>query len=377
MSTAKPKRTPGIEQRTAKDGTVSFRATVFDKRTGKRTNRTFPNLTAAKRWREDATVALRRGEFRVEQSPRVAEALADLLDGMSTGRVLNRSGERYRPGTVRTYGYAIRDVLAPKLGHLRLHEVRRRDVQRVANEMRETNASASKITNTIDPLRVVFRRAIREDLITTSPCDHLELPAVRPQRKTALDPAAVTTLIDALPDDLAPLYATAFYAGLRRGELRALRWDHLDLDRAVIYVRESWDDVEGAQEPKSAAGVRDVLILPMLRTLLAGHGLRTGRTGNDLVFGRTAGEPFAKQTVGRRAKLAWEAAGLEPTTLHRARHCAASFLVASGLDVTTVREYLGHADSRITLELYSHAIPDRHRLAAERVEEFLRGVVEG
>ena len=56
------------------------------------------------------------------------------------------------------------------------------------------------------------------------------------------------------------VWATAIYAGLRRGELQALQWGDLDLDGGVIRVRRSWDRVAGEIEPKSAAGTRAVPI---------------------------------------------------------------------------------------------------------------------
>lgn len=186
--------------------------------------------------------------------------------------------------------------------------------------MHRDGSTGSMIRNTIDPLRVMYRRAIRSDLVTRTPCEHPDVPAARTtNRRDALTPEHVEQLLQALPDTDRALWATAFYAGLRRGELRALRWSDVDLDRSMIHVRRSWDDVEGEQAPKSLAGIRDVLVLPQLAQELARHGLDTGRTGDALVFGRTDSEPFARQT------------------------------------------YLGHSDSRITLDLYAHAIPDRHK----------------
>jgi hypothetical protein len=70
---------------------------------------------------------------------------------------------------------------------------------------------------------------------------------------------------------------------------------------------------------------------------------RTGRDGDDLVFGRTAREPFFPSTVRAAALRAWKAAGLDPITLHEARHCAISFFIASGLDLKQVSTWLGTA----------------------------------
>ena len=181
----------------------------------------------------------------------------------------------------------------------------------------------------------------------------------------------IERLIEALPEDQRALWTTAFYAGLRRGELRALRWKDVDLANDFIAVRRSWDDVVGEQSPKSEAGIRDVLILPVLAQRLAAHSLATGRDGDDLVFGKTATEPFPTSSIDRQAKKAWAEAGLEPTTLHTARHCAASIMVAAGLDPKTVQTYLGHSDLKVTMDIYAHVLPGRHREAAEIVAAFL------
>lgn len=113
-----------------------------------------------------------------------------------------------------------------------------------------------------------------------------------------------------LPDDLRALWATALYAGLRRGELRALRWTDVDLERGVITVSRGWDNVEGEQATKSVAGERVVPIVAPLRQELVRHKLATGRSGAGLIFGTSTDVPFAPQTVHRRSTKAWKDAGL-------------------------------------------------------------------
>ncbi|HVP02648.1 MAG TPA: site-specific integrase, partial [Solirubrobacteraceae bacterium] len=280
-------------------------------------------------------------------------------------------GEHYKPGTLRTYGYSVRDVLKPKLGHLRLHEVRRRDVQRIADELRAEGASASRVRTALDPLRVLYRRAMRDELVRDNPTTYLDLPAVRPREPRVVNPAQAARLLDALPAEDRALWATAFYAGLRRGELRALRWDDIDLDAAELRVRRSWDDVAGEQTPKSAAGSRDVPIVPQLARLLREHRMRTGRRGEALVFGRTDAEPFGRESVRRRADTAWREAKLERVGLHDARHTFTSYLPAAGVTIKQAQTYAGHSDSRMTLDVYARAIPGMLAADAVRLGEYL------
>lgn len=408
MSKRKSKGAEGVEVRHTKgcasrsgarcDCDPSYQANVWDGANRRQIRKTFPTLAAAKRWRTEALVAVRSGELRPKSAtPKLADALEQMLDSMRAGRLLTRSGERYKPGTIRNYEFGIRRQAGPRLGHLRVHEVQRRDIQRMIDELHAEGVSPSKIRQAVDPIRVLFREAIRRDEVKTTPCQYLLLPANRPEPRVALAPERIEQLLAALQEEDRAMWATAFYAGLRRGELRALRWRDVDLARSSISVSRSWDDREGEQTPKSRAGMREVLILPVLGQMLAAHGLETGRSGSDLVFGRDAATPFSQETVSRRSKAAWSEAGFRfcqcgrekrvpaaggscetcgqwlPVTLHRARHCAASILVAAGLDVKTVGTYLGHSDVKMTLELYAHALPDRHQANAEQVQAFLRG----
>jgi integrase len=372
---------------------VTYQANVWDRWREERVRRTFPTEAAAKTWRHDAVTALRTGPLTVivEDAPRLAEALDALIRGMEAGAVLNRSGDRYKPGTIRTYNFAVRDMLKPELGHLRLTDVRRRDVQKLIDKMRAEGVSPSRLRNNLDPLRVAFRRAVRDEIVAVSPMDSLELPANRQKPRSVPSPSEVVVLLEALPEEDRALWATAFYAGLRRGELRALRWADVDLAAGVFHVLHGWDDVEGSQAPKSEAGERDVPILPQLRPLLVDLKARTRRDGTALVFGKTASIPFGCETVRRRALAAWgwklvpnpnatgakkvwtkgRADALEPVGLHHARHTFTSYLAAAGLPMKDAQTFAGHADVRTTLSIYTHVLDDAHALAAERVGAWL------
>src|SRR4051812_6714690 len=205
---------------------ATYQAHVFDARTGKRLRKTFANRTAAKIWRQDAIVAIRNGEAAklAPASRTVDEALDALLDGMKGSTVLDRSGRRYRPATIRSYSEAAERYLKPALGRLRLSEVQRRDVQRLIDRMHADGLKGSTIRNKLDPLRVLYRRAMQDDEIDRSPVTNLRLPAMKTKARTVVAPEQAAILLAALPDSERALWTVAFYAGLRIGELRALRW---------------------------------------------------------------------------------------------------------------------------------------------------------
>src|SRR5207248_2796814 len=103
------------------------------------------------------------------------------------------------------------------------------------------------------------------------------------------------------------LWATAFYAGLRRGEMRALRCRDVDLDAATITVARGWDDKEGPIEPKSRAGIRTVFLLDALRPMLEPLASRPGNP-EGLLFGLTLETAFEPKNMARKASAAWKAA---------------------------------------------------------------------
>jgi len=376
------KATPGIETRHRKgcpgaraDGRCckpTYQAHVFDARAGRRIRRTFTTKTAAKLWRQDAVTALRQGDTAAiaPTGQTVGAALDALIGGMRDGTVLDRSGRRYRPATIRSYHEAIRKYLVPKLGHLRLGEVRRSDVQALVDALHAQGLTGSTVRNKLDPLRVVYRRALQDDVVTRNPAERLRLPAydTKPRQVAGLE--RVGGLLDALPPGERAAWSTAFYAGLRVSELRALRWRHVDFDAGVIRVEAGWDDEEGEQGTKTTAGTRTIPLVGRLRADLARHKLATGRDTGDLCFGRTTDTAFVRTTLRSRALRAWQAAKLDPLTPHEARHCCASYLAAAGLTPKEAQTAMGHADIRTTMNIYAKAVPGWESGAVAKLDAY-------
>jgi integrase len=135
-----------------------------------------------------------------------------------------------------------------------------------------------------------------------------------------------------LPAEDRALWATALYAGLRYGELRALRWSAVDLAGGSIRVTESWDPKDGAIAPKTKNSQRTTPLPGLLRDYLMEHRIAAGEPPVDaLVFGDENEKPFQAATIYRRADQAWEAQALGRLRLHQARHTYASFMIAAGV----------------------------------------------
>ena len=265
----------------------TYQAQAYDTRTGRQVWRTFPTLSAAKLWRQDAQVALRRGTMRPPTAKTIAEAAEVLIKGAHDGTILDRAGKPYKPSTARGYEQLLHAYVVPALGGWKLSQLQRRDVQDFVDGLRSQGLSPSTIANILDPLRVIFRRAIRRDEVALDPTENLDLPAIRGRRDRIEPPEVAHELLAALPDTEKAFWAVALFCGLRRGELRGLQWTNVDFDNGVIRVERSWDPVKGPVDVKTGAGRRAVPMAFVVRRELMAHKQRTQRDGPDLVFGRT------------------------------------------------------------------------------------------
>jgi len=189
---------------------------------------------------------------------------------------------------------------------------------------------------------------------------------VRGKRERIAEPSEAAKLLAALPKSDRALWATAFYGGLRLGELQALRWEDVDLATGVLRVKRAWDKVEGIIEPKSRAGVRTVPIAAVLRDYLDAH-----KTAHDSGYVFGSERPFSYSGVYTRAKRVWKDAGLTPISLHECRHTFASLMIAAGVNAKALTTYLGHSSGQVTLDRYGHLMPGNEEEAAGLLDAYL------
>jgi integrase len=274
------------------DCNAGWEATVYIARDDRKVRKTFPTAAAARSWRTHAAQSAQMGALRAPTSLTVRQAAQDWLQGAEGGVIRNRSGDEYKPSVIRGYEEALRLRVLPAIGAHKLADVAVPDVQDLIDRWQAEGLSASAIRNTIVPLRVIYRRALARGIVAVNPTAGVELPAVRGTRDRIASPDEAAQLLDALGSPERAIWATAMYAGLRRGELMALRWPDLDLAGGVIHVRRSWDPQAGEIAPKSRAGIRRVPIpgRPTRRARGAPHE-RPGRRACVRPGGRCAVQP--------------------------------------------------------------------------------------
>ncbi|MGH3032409.1 MAG: tyrosine-type recombinase/integrase, partial [Gaiellaceae bacterium] len=347
-----------------------YRVAAYDAISKRKVSKTFRTLGEARRWRATAQSQAAKGVRLAGTAQTLLDAAEALVDGIASGAIRTKAGERYKPSVVREYERSLRLHILPTLGGAKLSKLQRRDVQRLVDELLESGADPSTIRNALKPLQVIYRRAIEDGDLAVNPCERLRLPAARGRRERIASPTEAAALIAVLRTEDRALWGCAFYAGLRRGELRALLWTNVDLAGGLIRVERSMTSHGETGEPKSRAGRRNVPIVASLRGLLVEHKLVTGRD-DGLVFGSASTRPFTPTAVRKRALTAWRRTNLDPIGLHECRHTFASLLIAAGVNAKAITSYLGHASIQTTFDLYGHLMPGNEDEAVALLDAYL------
>ena len=179
-------------------------------------------------------------------------------------------------------------------------------------------------------------------------------------------------MIEALPEADRALWALAMWAGLRRGELAALRRDDVNWNEQDCQASTGPGTGQLAYivAPKSEKGWRTVTLPDRAYDYLLDHGKLPERADwvtGDLIFGRTRTQAFTPAVISKRADAAWKAAGLKRITLHEARHCYASLALTAGLAIKDLQDSLGHGSYSITMDRYTKRAPNANTIAAEKM----------
>lgn len=360
------RRTQGIETRQGKQG-PQYRGTAYDPARKRKLRGPWTgSLAEAKAWRVDALAAVHAGT-RSASDETVRQVASRWLELATAGHARTRQGAPYKPSVIRAYGDSLRVHVYPDLGSTPIGDVTQPLLVRLLERWQLEGKTASVIRNAITALRVVLRWATARGELHANPVAGLALPSPPGRRERVADASEAERLLQALPAFERAVYATALYAGLRRGELAGLRWSDVDLAGGVLRVERSYDFVSHEMvAPKSVAGVRVVPIAGRLREILIEHGLETRASGDDPVFGM-----FNPRTVANRADEAFASAGLLRITLHECRHSYASISIAAGVEPKQLQTAMGHSSIAITLDRYGHLFPASVEDFRGKLDEYL------
>ncbi len=295
---------------------------------------------------------------------------------------------KLRSRTFDDYTSLLERYVRTPLGAKKLSELRPLDIQKLYSQMQERKLSARVVRYTHAVLSSALKQAVAWGMLQRNPASLVQLPKSTRKEMNVLSNEEAGQFLTAIEGDrYATLFKFALATGMRPEEYCALQWKDVDLmqgratiQRVLVWKRKGggWD----FEEPKTPQSRRTVPLPGTLTKALREHKrtqneerLRIGSEwqANDLVFCTLTGTPLNFQNLTQRHfKPALEKADLPKTVrLYDLRHTQATLLLQAGINPKIVSERLGHANIKLTLDVYSHVLPDMQRSAADKLEEML------
>lgn len=320
---------------------------------------------------------MRRKHLRTDRIPTLAEYLEYWLNQSVKPRV--------RPLTLAGYSVNVRKHLVPTLGKIRLDRLTPQDVQEMMNRRLADGFSPKTVAYMHQVLRTALELARRWDLIDRNVASLVDPP--RRQRPTIrpLAPDKARQFLNSVRGHrLEALFSVALAVGLRQGEALGLRWEDIDMGAGVLRVNHQLQRVDGRLtlvEPKTDRSRRTLVIPASIIERLHDHERRqvaerlwagSKWTDSGLVFTNRCGGPLPARNLIREFHKSLEAAGIPRIRFHDLRHSCATLLLVQGVSPRVVMEILGHSEIGMTMDTYSHVVPELQREAADKMESLLR-----
>ena len=324
------------------------------------------------------------GAFPKDSKLRVGDFLNNWLDDQRS---------RVSASTHARYEGIVRNHLCNTAGN-RLSQLTEAKVRQLLSNMEKDGASKSQRHQTYAVLNNAMNQAKAQGKIQIHPCDNIQKP--KPDRRDIypLTPEQSRFLFDITKESrFHAVFVVAVTSGMRQGEIFGLLWRNVDLDKGVITVSRSLQEVSGRhtlKETKTRAGQRRVTLPRITVDVLREHRASSTRESwkrsksepeqqkyewaSDLVFTDSKGGPIRKSNFLRNVwhparKQLCEEFNLTQFTFHDLRHTAASDLLLQGEHPKVVQERLGQSSIQMTMDTYSHLVQVMDERAASRIDD--------
>jgi len=320
---------------------------------------------------------LDNGNYVKPDKTRMKDYLERWLSDYAKPNLSPRSYDRYI-GIINKY-------LIPELGSIHLTQLRPEHLQKHYTSGLNSGLSARTVRYHHALIHIALQTAVKWGWINRNVADAVDPPRFERSVMQTWNEDEVNRFLEAAKEShYYPLFYTALFTGMRRGELLALRWQDVDFIYSQIYISRSLHQLRNGSyiftQPKSEKSRRTIALSSSLFFVLSEHrqvketeALLMGQylSDTDLVF-NNLGKPLRPNTV----TYAWQRIaarnGVKVIRLHDARHTHASLMLKQGIHPKIVQERLGHASIQMTLDTYSHVAPGIQQAAAESFDKLLR-----
>jgi len=320
--------------------------------------------------RRDAERAVSALRVNVNAGVHAPQTVAELI---AHYRKIELVPERKAASSIYVNGNFLSLYVVPRWGDVRLEAVRTVEVESWLSSLPHAPGTKAKIRNLMSAL---FNHAIRHEWTLTNPITQVRCSAKRLRVPDVLTPVEFRALLARLEQRDRAMVLLAGSTGLRRSEMIALTWGDIAWDHREITIRRSrvrqWFG-----EPKTEASRKPVpLHAAVAEELIRWRTVTPYPLEMDFLFPsirRNGTQPLTPDMLLKRIiRPAAEDAGIKKRIgWHTFRHSLATNLRALGVDVKVAQELLRHANSRITLDIYTQAISAEKTLANGRATDLL------
>jgi integrase len=333
------------------------------------------------------------GKTRAEAATKLGKLLRDAQQGLPVvgekqtltqyfDTWLASSKHRMKTRSWRRYEEIARLHIRPTLGKISLARLSPQDLQRLYANKLDEGLSSTTVRYIHVTLRAALAEAERQGGVQRNVARLVRPPRPRREEMHVLDSDQVRRLLEvARGDRLEALYILAVHTGARLGELLALRWKDVSLERGYLSIQATLQRTRDGYTfapPKSGRSRRQIQLTPTAIAALVQHRASqakeqsvAGAAWEDqrVVFADAFGGPLNGIHVLRSAfHPLLKRAGLPQVRFHDLRHTCATLLLGRGVNPKVVSELLGHSTVAITLDLYSHVLPTMQEAAATALE---------
>lgn len=292
-----------------------------------------------------------------------------------------------RPKTARSYRDMVNAHIVPNLGKRKLLKLTPQDVRAFMRDKLSEGLSPKTVKHLRDTLRNALNVAVRDGLLVRNAAALAEPPKATNKEMAVFTPNQARQFLEEVRGHrLEALFSVTLALGLRQGEILGLRWRDVDLEGARLTVRYQLQRIDGRLrlvEPKTARSARTLMLPAVAVSALAAHqerqeqerllaGTRWVETG--MVFTTTIGTMLDQRNLLRDFYAILKTSELPKVRFHDLRHSAATLLLAQGVHPRVVMDLLGHSSIAVTLNTYSHVIPDMKRESAAQMDAILKPV---
>lgn len=272
-------------------------------------------------------------------------------------------------GTIRSYRNAIETHAIPAMGRITLTQLQPQQYQQFVNGLKKKGLSSKTIKNVTGAIHKALQQAVKNGMIARNPADEPDIPRVESKEKHPLEGEQISTFLSAIKGNrFEQLFFVDLYTGMRIGEIIGLRWKDIDFKACEIRIVQQIRPDGSIDEPKHHKK-RTIVVAPSVIAVL--KQLRREQKVHDpngLVFCYEDGRSLPHSTVQHNFKRIAKSIGLPDCSIHDLRHTFATECIRKGIDPKTVSVMMGHADAKITLNVYTHATSEMQKAAADLME---------